>query len=68
MVVPQTETRDQFIERYCHDSKTTWEELSKWRACIPCNCDYEGCTGWGMVPHACVDISLEDNAMREASA
>lgn len=40
------ETRDQFEARYGHGDPA-WVPF---RASIQCHCDYEECTGWGMVP------------------
>ena len=42
-------TREEFIQGYCERSNVTWDELSKFRAAIPCDCGEEGCHGWQMV-------------------
>ena len=44
-----TETKEQFIERYCRETKTTWEKLSKYKVVLPCHCEEVDGPHWAMV-------------------
>lgn len=45
-----TTTKEQFIRGYCGRAGVSWDQLSKHFHAVPCDCDYEGCEGWAMVP------------------
>lgn len=45
-----TITAEEFERGYAERSGRTIEELRKRRVVRPCDCDYEGCQGWQMVP------------------
>ena len=44
-----TITKEEFIKTYCERSNISWETLSQRCIVVSCDCDYEGCQGWGMV-------------------
>jgi len=46
---PSWISRKQFIEEYCLTSDMSWQELSKTRVVLPCNCREDGCRGWAMI-------------------
>jgi hypothetical protein len=40
----------QFAVQYAVARGRQLSELAEYRVIVPCDCDYEGCEGWGMVP------------------
>ena len=42
--------RRTFERRYIRNSNITLKQYRQWRITLSCNCDYEGCQGWGAVP------------------
>ena len=44
-------TADEFERQYAERSGMTVEELRGYLTVRPCECDYEDCEGWQMVPH-----------------
>jgi len=40
-----------FERKYIRNSGITLRQYREWKLTVPCNCDYEGCQGWGAIPN-----------------
>jgi len=40
-----------FERQYTKRSGITLQQYRKWKATLPCNCDFESCQGWAAVPN-----------------
>ena len=54
-------TSTEFEQRYADDSGVTVEQLREWdRVVVVCECDYEECQGWAILPKDIADFYIND--------
>jgi hypothetical protein len=52
---PDPKTRNEFIAEYCKNSGQSWDEISKYKACVRCRRDEVAGLHWAMVPYSGLD-------------
>lgn len=58
-------TGEEFERQYAERSAMTVEQLREWRIVVRCDCDYEGCQGWAMVPTMLAREDAEREMLRD---
>lgn len=54
-------SREDFIRDYCLRSGITVSQQMERFDAVPCECDYELCEGWKMVPRECLEMERDAN-------